>query len=117
MTAEVESLRERFPELSMSPLALEIHVRTVDYSVRTTSPDFISDSDLDVVGSGSVTTMAAVELCLAGLWHRTVGGYVIDDPKLIDALSVPPSISLLTSCLRACRRAWDVLNRDNFIPL
>lgn len=101
----------------MSPLALEIHVRTIDHTVRTSSPDFVADVDLDEIASGAITTMAAVELCLAGVWHRTVGGYVIDDQKLIDALSVPPPISMLASCGRACRRAWDVLNRDHFIPL
>ena len=81
----------------MSPLALEIHVRAVDHSVHTECPAFISDTSLDGIAPARVTTMAALELCLAEVWHRAQDGYVIADFDLIDHLSVsrhpaPPSL-------------------------
>ena len=101
---EVEALSRRNNLRSVSPLALEIHVRAVGRSVRTANPALISDAGLDAIAPGHVTTMAAVELCLAGLWHRTTngyGGYVIADPELIDHMA---EVRVLRRFKAACRR-------------
>ncbi|WP_319448327.1 MULTISPECIES: hypothetical protein [unclassified Mycobacterium] len=114
---EVETLLCRNNMRDVSPLALEIHVRAVSRSVRTANPAFISDAGLDAIAPGHVTTMAAVELCLAGLWHRTTngyGGYVIADGELIDHLAELP---LLRGIKAACRRLWRELNSEKVIPL
>jgi hypothetical protein len=114
---EVETLRSRTKRPSVSALALEIHVRAVARTVRTANPAFISDAGLDAIAPGRVTTMAAVELCLAGLWHRTTngyGGYVIADADLIDHMTVPSSIRRIKA---ACRRLWRELNSEKVIPL
>jgi hypothetical protein len=114
---EVETLLCRNNMRDVSPLALEIHVRAVSRSVRTANPAFISDAGLDAIAPGHVTTMAAVELCLAGLWHRTTNGYagyVIADGELIDHLAELP---LLRGIKAACRRLWRELNSEKVIPL
>ncbi len=113
---EVEALSSRNNLRSVSPLALEIHVRAVGRSVRTANPALISDAGLDAIAPGHVTTMAAVELCLAGLWHRTTngyGGYVIADPELIDHMA---EVRVLRRFKAACRRWWRDLNSEKSIP-
>jgi hypothetical protein len=122
---EVEALRGRKSGRVVSPVALEIHVRAVDHSVRTACPAFITDDGLNSIASGQVTTMAALELCLAGLWHRAKNGYVVSDFDLIDHMSACEARRRLRSmrslwarrALDACRRSWDAINRENFIPL
>ncbi len=58
--------------------------------------------------------MAAIELSLAGWWHRLDGGYVIVDQELIDAMPHSPTWRRLGA---ACRRVWTALNSERFIPL
>jgi hypothetical protein len=114
---QVESLLCRDDFRDVTPLALEIHVRAVARSVRTANPAFISDAGLDAIAPGPVTTLAAVELCLAGLWHRTTGGYggyVISDSDLIDHMAELPVLRRLKD---VCRRWWRELNSERFIPL
>ncbi|MCU1698500.1 MAG: hypothetical protein JWR34_4563 [Mycobacterium sp.] len=112
--AEVETLRERAKAPALSPIALEIHVRAVDHTVHTTCPAFISDEALDAIAPARVTTMAALELCLAEVWHRAKDGYVIADFDLIDHMSESPTRRRL---LAFCRRLWRELNSEKFIPL
>jgi len=112
--AEVETLRERAKAPTLSPIALEIHVRAVDHTVHTTCPAFISDEALDAIAPARVTTMAALELCLAEVWHRAKDGYVIADFDLIDHMSESPTRRRL---LAFCRRLWRELNSEKFIPL
>jgi hypothetical protein len=112
--AEVETLRERGKGPVLTPMALEIHVRAVDHTVHTTCPAFISDHALDAIAPGRVTTMAALELCLAEVWHRAKDGYVIADFDLIDHMSEGPTRRRLRA---ACRRLWRELNSERFIPL
>jgi hypothetical protein len=114
---EVEALLCRDEFRYVSPLALEIHVRAVGRSVRGANPAFISDTGLDAIAPGPVTTLAAVELCLAGIWHRTgsgYGGYVISDDALIDHLAEVPLLRKVKAALRGLRRE---LNSERFIPL
>lgn len=114
---EVEGLLCRNNMRDVSPLALELHVRAVSRSVRTSNPAFVSDSALDAIAPGHVTTMAAIELCLAGVWHRAdhgYGGYVITDQELIDHFADMPVLRGLKSALR---RMWRELNSERFIPL
>ncbi|MDT5016250.1 MAG: hypothetical protein QOD39_2410 [Mycobacterium sp.] len=99
---------------TVSPGALEIHVRAGRASVRTDCPAFVSDACLDTIAPGQVTTMAALELCMAGLWDRARGGYVIADFDLIDRLSVAPPWRWIRS---ACHRLWVALNSESVIPL
>ncbi|MEZ0051761.1 hypothetical protein ABIA30_002769 [Mycobacterium sp. MAA66] len=109
LSAELEALRGSQRGCHVSAVALEVHVRAVYRSVRTRSPAFVPDFSLDAIASGSVTTMAALELCLAGLWHRCGDGYLVDDPDLIAHLSVGP-------VRRLARKAWRYLNSESVLP-
>lgn len=118
---EVAALRRRTTGPTISPVALEIHVRSIDRAVHTPFPAFVSDDDLDMIASGSVTTIAALELCLAGLWHRAKDGYVVSDLDFVDHMSASPMQRRLrrvrSQWIRRTVTAWRVLNRDNFVPL
>jgi hypothetical protein len=110
LLAEMEALRDSGRGAHVSAPALEIHVRAVDRSVRTSCPAFVSDQLLDTIAPGSVTTLAALELCLSGLWLRVRGGYAVNDADLIAHLSVG-------RVRRWARRAWRYLNSEPVIPL
>jgi hypothetical protein len=112
--AEIVTLRDRRRALTLSPLALEIHVRAADHSVHTECAAFISDTSLDGIAPARITTMAALELCLAEVWHRAEDGYVIADVDLIEHLSVSRTRRRLRSVLH---RLWRELNSERFIPL
>jgi hypothetical protein len=111
--SEVEALRADRSRPILSPAALEVHVRVVDHLAHTTGANFIADEILDTLAHGRVTTMAAIELSLAGWWRRLDAGYVIVDQELIDALSHSPTRRRLGA---ACRRLWKTLNSETVIP-
>ena len=111
---EVADLRARPTGRDVSLSALEVHVRVVDYTVHTDCPDFIDDAGLNAIAAGPVTTMAAIELCLAGLWRRIDNGYVIADDDFLRHMS---HSSLARKAAGLCRKVWDALNRETFIPL
>ena len=111
---EVEALRADKARPVLTPTSLEVHVRSVGHLARTTRSNYLPDRELDTLAAGTVTTMAAIELCLAGWWRRLDGGYLIVDQQLVDAMAHGTRWRRLKS---ACRRAWRILNRDNFIPL
>ncbi len=112
--SEVEALRADRSRPVLSPASLEIHVRVADHLAHTTGSNFIADSALDTVAPGHVTTMAAIELSLAGWWRRLDGGYVIVDQDLIDAMSHSPAWRRFGA---TCRRLWKSLNSESVIPL
>lgn len=87
--AQVKSLKRKRHAAHLSGTALEIHVRAVADSAGATYPAFIADERLDAIAPGPVTTMAALELCLVGLWYRAAGGYVIADLDLVERLGQP----------------------------
>ncbi|MBX7432455.1 hypothetical protein JDV09_10115 [Mycobacterium sp. Y57] len=87
--AQVKSLQQRRESADLSASALEIHVRAVVDSARSPYPAFVADARLDAIAPGPVTTMAALELCLVGLWYRASGGYVIADLDLVERISEP----------------------------
>jgi hypothetical protein len=96
--------------LAVSPSAYDIHERAVAAAKRTEYPAFIADIDLDALAPGRVTTMAALELSLEGLWLRARDGYVLADPDLLDrAADHAPR--------RWLRRLWVTLNSETVIPL
>ena len=68
---------------------------------------------LDLVAPGPATTLAAIELCLAGFWRRIDGAYVIADDELIRELSRSTWTRKLAA---AGRRVWKALNSDLFLP-
>lgn len=114
---EVEALRADGSRPVLSPASLEIHVRVVDFLAHTTGSNFIADDRLDTLAPGRVTTMAAIELTLAGWWRRLdggSGGYVIVDQELIDAMARSPRWRRLGV---NCRRLWKALNSESVIPL
>jgi hypothetical protein len=111
---EVEALRADRSRPVLSPASLEIHVRVVDHLAHTTRSNFIADGRLDGLAPGPVTTMAAIELSLAGWWRRLDGGYVIVDQELIDAMSHSPMWRRFGA---SCRRLWKTLNSETVIPL
>lgn len=112
--AEVDAIQQTTRGQSVSRAALEIHVRAVERSVRTRYPAFVSYADLDGVAVGPATTLAALELCLNGLWVQGRDGYVIADIELIERLSHSP---LPRALAQACRRLWRALNSESVIPL
>jgi hypothetical protein len=81
----------------------------------------VCDADLDALGSGHVTTLAALELSLAGLWRRTTDGYVVTDLDLVDHLAASPARRAGERWGRVARaamaRCWRVLNSETVIPL
>ncbi|MET0455944.1 MAG: hypothetical protein ABW137_29240 [Mycobacterium sp.] len=111
---EVAALRADTSRPVVSVAALEVHVRAVCHLAHTTRAQFLDDASLDEIASGYVTTMAAIELCLAGWWRRLDGGYLIVDQELIDALAQPQARRRLGA---AVRRLWTALNSERFIPL
>jgi hypothetical protein len=111
---EVEALRADRSRPVLSPASLEVHVRVVDRLANTTRSNFIADGGLDTVAPGRVTTMAAIELCLAGWWRRLDGGYLVVDQELIDAMARSPRRRRFGA---ACRRLWKTLNSETVIPL
>jgi hypothetical protein len=123
--AEVAVLQRKPRARFVSITALEVHVRAVARGVSTGCPAFIGYTDLDAIAAGTVSTMAAVELCLANLWVQSVGGYVVTDNDLIERLSTgSPSLwsrramlRLTHSASRALHNIWRVLNEERFIPL
>jgi predicted PolB exonuclease-like 3'-5' exonuclease len=93
------------------------HTRHIDVMDVVAQYQPRASAGLDAIAPGNVTTMAAVELCLAGLWHRTTngyGGYVIADAELIDHMAQVP---LLRGFKAVCRRVWRELTSERFIPL
>lgn len=112
--SEVEALRADKSRAVLSPESLEVHVRVVDHLAHTTGVNYVSDEILDTLVHGRVSTIAAIELTLAGWWRRLDGGYVIVDQELIDALSHSPTRRRLGA---ACRRMWRFLNSESVIPL
>ena len=122
---EVETLRGRTAGPTVSAVALEIHVRVVDHTVQTAFPAFISDEDLDAIAPGPITTVVALEMCLAGMWHRAKDGYVISDFDFIDHMSASAArrrvraarVRWTRRTIDACCRGWRALNRENFVPL
>ena len=111
---EVEALRADKTRAVLSPESLEVHVRVVDHLAHTTGADYVPDEILDTLVHGRVSTIAAIELTLAGWWRRLDGGYVIVDQDLIDALSHTPTRRRFGA---ACRRLWRFLNSESVIPL
>lgn len=109
LLAEMGALRDSRRGAHVSATAIELHVRAVSHSVRTRRPAFVADAALDLIASGSVTTVAALELWMAGLWQRVPGGYLIDDRELIAHLSAGP-------VRRWVRRVWLNLNSESVIP-
>lgn len=110
---EVDALRADRTRPVLSPSSLEIHVRVVDHLAHTTRANFVTDGELDDLAPGRVTTMAAIELSLAGWWRRLAGGYVIVDQELIDAMSHNPAWRRVGA---SCRRLWKALNSETVIP-
>ena len=105
--AEVRSLLSRERSAQVAPITLEIHVRAVADSVGTPFPAFVPDERLDAIAPGPVTTLAALELCLAGLWYRASDGYVIADLDLVERLSRPVGRRRVRD---ACRWVWEMLS-------
>ncbi|VEG57184.1 Uncharacterised protein [Mycolicibacterium aurum] len=85
--AQMKTLQNRERSALLSTLALEIHVRAVADRIGSTYPAFVPDDRLDAIAPGRVTTMAAIELCMAGMWYRADGGYVIADLDLVEDMS------------------------------
>ncbi len=119
--AEIAMLRTKPRASALSDAALDVHVRAVARSVQTQCPAFVGYTDLDAVAPGPVTTMAALELCLAQLWLDARDGYVVADLALIERLSAGSAElwfrRAASRLLNATRRVWRALNEERFIPL
>jgi hypothetical protein len=123
--AEIAGLRRRSHGRVISDAALEVHVRTVARTAHTEHPAYVSYTDLDAVAPGPITTLAALELCIANLWLDARDGYVITDNELIERLSAGSvdvwfrraASHLTIATLKALRSVWRALNEERFIPL
>jgi hypothetical protein len=117
---EVSALRRRPDTADVTASALDVHARAVARSSRSIRPSFVSDADLDHVAPPRVSTMAAIELCLAGLWRRTDDGYVVTDVDYV-ADVVAHGFGARRRwrhwASATMRRLWAELNRERFIPL
>ncbi|MCZ0730284.1 hypothetical protein [Mycolicibacterium iranicum] len=87
--AQVKTLQGMRRTARVSAGALEIHVRAVADRIGTPYPAFVPDERLDAIAPGRVTTMAAIELCMAGMWYRASDGYVVADLDLIEHFAQP----------------------------
>lgn len=87
--AQVKTLQGMRRTAQLSAGALEIHVRAVADRIGSSYPAFVPDERLDAIAPGRVTTMAAVELCMAGMWYRASDGYVVADLDLIEHFAQP----------------------------
>ena len=118
--AEIAMLRRRSHTGDTSDAALEVHIRAVARSVRTECPAYVGYADLDAVAPGPITSLAALELCFADLWHDARGGYVVTDNELIARLSAGPVDlwfrrairNLIHTTLRVARKVWQALNEE-----
>jgi hypothetical protein len=123
--AEVAALQRTQRGRFISAKALEVHVRAVAHSVCTEYPAFVGYADHDAIAPGPVSTLAAVELCLADLWVQARDGYVVTDNQLINRLSggsvewwLRHAVSGVTHATsRGLRNIWRALNEERFIPL
>ena len=66
----------------MSWSAYDLQVRAIAHSASSSHPGFVPDGYLEHLnGLGLQATITAAELCTAGLWERTGGGYRLLDRK------------------------------------
>jgi hypothetical protein len=94
---EVDCARGRRGRM-LSRDGLMLHMSAVTDCARTPTPNFVPDVYLDEVCAD--TTVAAVELCLTGLWERVSDGYLVLDQEFVDQV-----VGFLEYCdRRAARR-------------
>ena len=67
-------------ELVLSRAAMHLHTFGVLTGIDSATPGFVSDRYLSSLRTE--TTLPALELVLAGLWQRDVGGYQVSDPDV-----------------------------------
>ena len=74
------------PERVMSWSAYDLQVRATAHSAASGQPGFVPDGYLENLNDlGLQPTITADELCTAGLWERTGGGYRILDRETVQA--------------------------------
>lgn len=66
----------------LSRAAFQLHSFGMVNSVSDGKPGFISDDYLNNIAAE--TTLTAMELVSAGLWERSMGGYLVTDPKMLE---------------------------------
>ena len=94
------TLRRPVGELTLSRAAMHLHTFGVLSSIEAGEPGFVSDRYLNAITAE--TSITTLELCLAGLWERTAGGYLVADT---DTMSVALQIhGQLTDLAERCRR-------------
>ena len=69
-------------ERVMTRAAYDLQCRATAHSVRCGHPGFVPDEHLDSLRTE--TTITAAELCTAGMWERTDGGYRILDWEAVE---------------------------------
>lgn len=70
----------------VSRAAFMLHSHAMVESATSASPGFIPDEYLEAIAAE--TDLTAAELCLAGLWERTDGGYSVLDPMMDEAVKM-----------------------------
>lgn len=84
----------------VSRAALRLHVYAILASIENGNPGFVSDGYLDAVAVD--TSLAAIELCTAGLWERAEGGYdVVESETFRVASEVHRQLEDLSAQCRA----------------
>ena len=84
----------------VSRTALRLHVYSVLASIEAGRPGLVTDAYLDAVTAE--TTVAAIELCTAGMWARVDGGYRVAEVETMRlAGEVHRQLAALTARCRA----------------
>lgn len=66
----------------LSRAAFQLHGFGIINSVRDGHPGFVPDDYLNAISAE--TSVTATELCMAGMWRRTKGGYEVLDRQMLD---------------------------------
>lgn len=72
-------------EPPLSRAAFQLHGFGVMESVADGTPGFVSDEYLNAISAE--TTITVAELCTAGLWQRTDGGYEVLDREALQVVT------------------------------
>ncbi len=75
----------------LSTTALHLHLCSVLVTATTERPGFVSDEFLASIDED--ITLALIEVCLAGLWHREQNGYQIPADQLHRVVAILDELS------------------------
>ena len=72
----------------MSRATFQLHGHAIVNSAQDGHPGFVPAEYLNAISAEP--TIAAAELCAAGMWRRVDGGYEVLDPEMVALPGVQP---------------------------